>query len=106
MCVQLAGRLYVGGESEDDELCVSVFSYDPRTDRWKSESPLPLADYGTGSLAGGLRAVAHEGRIIVIGIQAALPLALAGDVWTELPPLHPTRPEHTGYAYAASLRFE
>ena len=34
----------------------------------------------------GLRAVTHEGRIVVNGIEAVLPLALVGDIWTELPP--------------------
>ena len=101
-CVQLAGRLYVigglgggdggGGEyhgNADGEYLASVFSYDPRADQWRSESPLPLRDYGADSPPVGLGVVAHEGRVVVIGIAAAPPLALVGDVWIELPPLPP-----------------
>ena len=51
--VQLAGRLYILGgflatsmeaDGPDTHL-TSVFSCDPRTDRWRSESPLPLEDH-------------------------------------------------------------
>ena len=89
-CVQLAGRLYVvsgamlGG---DGNMVVpsSVFSYDPRTDRWRSESPLPLGQYRTSRRLPALAAVSHEGRLVVVGLEAAPPLVLVDDVWTELP---------------------
>ena len=70
--VQLAGRIYVVcGCTVDDDAVASVFSYDPRTDQWRSESPLPLADYEAYSDTLILTAVAHEGRVIVIGIGRA-----------------------------------
>ena len=48
ICVQLAGRLYVlGGLLATGFRATLVFFYDPRTDRWRSESPLPLEDYGS-----------------------------------------------------------
>ena len=36
-CVQLAGHLYVSGCSAHRDLNETVFSYDPRTDLWRSE---------------------------------------------------------------------
>ena len=114
-CVQSAGRLFVvGGDGNggyDDHLA-SVFSYDPRTDRWRSESPLPRA--GTSMLCADtsmLCAVAHEARVVVIGIEAAPPSALTDNVWIELPPLppNPGSGDAAGTAWhanAASLRLE
>ena len=74
-CVQLAGRLYVadgrrdyysdGDDDDDRNSIISVFSYDPQTDRWRSESPLPRA--ASESTDSG--AVAHEDRIVVNGIS-------------------------------------
>ena len=91
VCVQLAGRIYVLGGSRDGyddnrNPITSAFSYDPQTDRWRSESPLPRAL----SRSNGLIAVAHEGRIVVNGISALH--ALMCGVWTELPP--PPSPHH------------
>lgn len=67
-CVHLAGRFEVGGESEDAGLCTRMFSYDPRTGRWRPESPLPLEDHGLGadSSSDGLSAVTHDGRVVVV----------------------------------------
>ena len=105
-CTQLGGRLFVvGGDLKggyDDRLRAEVFSYDPRADRWRSESPLPLDTYGGGSRSAMVRAVAHEGRVVVVGIKAAPPLALVGGAWTELPPLPPSGT--TRSRYMASLR--
>ena len=47
-CVQLAGRIFViVGRIEGgfDNFRAEVISYDPRTDRWRSESPLPRENY-------------------------------------------------------------
>ena len=65
----------------------SVFSYDQRTDRWKSESPLP--PLGNCRVRSGLRTVAHEGLVATIG-TAASPLALVNSVWTEQSPFPQT----------------
>ena len=108
-CVLLAGRLYVVGGY--GERLASVFSYDPRTDRWRSESPLPFENYdifygdSDFSTISAMSAVAHEGRLVVLGIKSAPPLALVDDVWIELPPL-PARRNNVQVAHAASLRFE
>lgn len=110
LCVQLAGCIcVVSGESvEVDEFVAGVCSYDPQTNKWKSESPLPIGNYGAASISSGLRAVAHEGRLVVLGIcDLAPPLALVDDVWTELPPL-PQDPAYPGTTWSfgqmASLR--
>ena len=93
VCVQLAGRLYVlggffaiGGDDDNSNVRASEFSYDLRTDRWRSESPLPFEHYQEYSETGSpqLTAVSHEGRVVVFGIRESPPLALVGDVWTEL----------------------
>ena len=91
-CVEIAGRLYVVGGDLDGGfgLRAEVFSYDPRTDRWSSESLLPIENYRETSRSAQLTAVSHEGRVVVIGIEGAPPLALVDDVWTELPRLPPT----------------
>ena len=83
-------------------LLAEVFSR-PATDRWpwRSESPLPLGNYRCHyTEAADLRAVAYEGRVAVIGIDGAPPLALAGGGWTELSPL-PSSP--AGQAVTATL---
>ena len=91
----------VGDTLEDgDKVLTSVSSYDPRTNRWSSELPLPLGDYQGSLQVAGLRVVAHEGRLVVAGIKHAPPLALAGDVRTELRPL-PPRPFGGGAAGTA-----
>ena len=84
-----------------------MLSYDPRTDQWRSESPLPLGNYRDRleSDLSIISAVAHEGRLVVAGIPSAPLLALVGDVWTELPPLPPGR-DNFEFVYAASLRLE
>ena len=93
-CVALAGRIYVVGgvnpHDDDVNLLASVFSYDPRTDRWMSEPPLPLGNYGDYYEVEFLRAVAHEVQVVVVGLTGAPPLALADGSWTELPPLPPS----------------
>ena len=68
LCVQLAGRSYVvsGNSVDADKFIAGVSSYDPRTDQWKSESPLPIGNYGAASVSSGLRAVTHEGRLVVL----------------------------------------
>ena len=89
-CVQLAGRLYVlGGRGSGGALLASVCSYDPHTGRWRLESTLSLENDRGSSLSGPLNAVAHEGRVVVIGLTGSPSLALVGDVWTELPPPPP-----------------
>ena len=106
--IQLAGRLYIGGQDQlSPVILAEVKSYDPRTDQWRSESPLPLGKYGAGySRSASLRAVAHEGQVVVIGIEGVPPLVLVGDVWTELPPLPLTSDSFIASAdvSAASLR--
>ena len=74
-------------DSDDRNLLTSVFSYDPRTDQWRSETPFPLAC----SISMGLNAVAHEGQLVEAGHPTSLaPFALVDDVWAELPLLPPT----------------
>lgn len=106
-CVRLAGRLYITGglgsrthrRLEDGHRGASVFSYDPRTDMWRTESPLPIISGRADTSM--MSAVAHEGRVVVIGIKCVPPLpplALVDGVWTELPPF-PSRPFSGGAAY-------
>ena len=114
MCVELAGSVYaIGGSASGSattkfgRLRAEVFSYDPRADRWRSEAPLPLEEYGAGSQSSGadLGAVSHKGRVVVIGIRGAPPLALVNGVWTELPPLPPHAVFGTALsAHLASIR--
>ena len=41
------------------------------------------------SRSASLHVVAHEGRVVVVGIKGAPPLALVDDAWAELLPLPP-----------------
>ena len=102
-CVLLAWRLYVvGGNGDRGDQLASVFSYDPRTDQWRSESQLPFEDSRVRSrlpMIYMISAAAHERSVVVVGGTPAPHLAIADSVWTELPPF-PSRP---GYSRSAAL---
>ena len=68
--LKLAGRLCLTGGEEDDNdndndrnPVTSMFSYDPQTDRWRSESLLSLAalEYYPGRPNTTMSVLAHEG---------------------------------------------
>ena len=111
-CLFLAGRLYVVGGDDRGGYCIpcsDVFSYDPRTDQWRSEPLLPLGNYRTGGddddddddMEPGGVCVAHEDRVVVVGIRGASPLALVYDAWTELPPPPAPGPDSRWNAHKA-----
>ena len=62
---------------------------------------MPFGKYGP-DVCSSVESVAvnHEGRVAMVGIKAASPLALVDSVWTELPPGLPMF-EESGTGYCA-----
>ena len=51
------GKIYCGGEADDDDDEYTVYCYDPSQDKWTTLPPLPVRYFGLGQVNGKLVAV-------------------------------------------------
>ena len=88
LAVEINGRLFVLCGGDGDELRENtVHSFDPTDETWRKEPSVPMNQVRTSPCPWGMgiSAAAHEGRLVLFGLENSPPLELVDGAWSPLP---------------------
>jgi len=90
LMLEVNGRLFVlcGRVDVDDEIrSNAVYAFDPTSETWTRERSVPTNQLQTVPWGLGASAAAHDGRLVLFGLEHSPPLELVDGAWSPLPQL-------------------